>query len=101
MDQKWLVFSCLDLASRNVILSLLSDQECGRGIYWEYYRRQSRMSFVPHKTLDPDLDEINENLYIDCGGIRVQVPAILQEQLAVAREAEILLRHETSKMCER
>lgn len=53
------------------------------------------------KNLDPDLDEINEKLFIDCGGIRVKVPAILQQELAVAWEAEILLRYETSKMCER
>lgn len=101
MDQNWLVFTSLDLASRNLILSLLSDQEYGRGIDCECYRKQSRMSFVPHKKLDPDLDEINEEFFIDCGGIRVKVPAISQQLLAAAWEAEILLRYETSKMCER
>ena len=59
------------------------------------------MSSVPHQNLDPDLDEINEKLFIDCGGVGVKVPVILQQQLAIAWEAEILLRYETSKMCER
>lgn len=59
------------------------------------------MSFVLHKNLDPDLDEISKKLFTDCDEIRVKVPAILQQQLAVVWEAEILLRYETSKMCER
>lgn len=83
MDQKWLVFSSLDLTSRNLILILLSDQEYGRGIVWEYYRKPSRMSFVPHKNLDPDPDEIDEELFIGCGGIRVKVSGIPQKLLAV------------------
>lgn len=53
------------------------------------------------KSLDLDLDEINGILFIDCSGTRVSVPAVLHQQLAVAWEAEILLRYETSKMCER